>query len=239
MKVGELARRTGLTVRTLHWYDEVGLVTPAKDPRSGHRRYAPEDVARLQQIVSLRELGLSLDEIRTCMEGPGYSLDRVLRMHRARLRDRILREQRVLERLDAVIARLDAAGSLSVDTLTETVRSIVDLERYFDEEQRATLEARARALGPEGMAEGQRAWVELIGEVEEAVAEGVAPASERGRELARRWRALIEAFTGGDAGLEASVRTLYDDQPGRMASYGISEAMLAFVGEAGDSLSED
>ena len=61
LKIGELASRTGLTVRTLHHYDEIGLLKPSHRTDSGHRLYTVRDLGRLQQIVSLRQLGFSLD----------------------------------------------------------------------------------------------------------------------------------------------------------------------------------
>ncbi|MEA2488332.1 MAG: hypothetical protein QOH21_124, partial [Acidobacteriota bacterium] len=56
-KIGELAKRTGVSVRTLHHYDEIGLLTPSHRTESGHRLYGREEVIRLQQIVSLRQVG--------------------------------------------------------------------------------------------------------------------------------------------------------------------------------------
>src|SRR5437763_10881234 len=93
LKVGELARRTGLTVRTLHHYDEVGLLRPSLHTEAGHRLYAAGDVARLQQVVSLRQLGFSLDEIRACLDQPGFSPLEVIRLHVARLREQIALQQ--------------------------------------------------------------------------------------------------------------------------------------------------
>ena len=63
-KVGELASLTGLTVRTLHHYDEINLLKPCEYTDSGHRLYGEEDIIRLQQILSLRQLGFSLEEIK-------------------------------------------------------------------------------------------------------------------------------------------------------------------------------
>ncbi len=70
MKVGELARRTGISIRTLHYYEEIGLLDPPRQATSGHRIYGVEEVARLQQILSLRQLDLPLDEIRCWFEHP-------------------------------------------------------------------------------------------------------------------------------------------------------------------------
>ena len=64
MKVGELAKRTGVSVRTLHYYDEIGLLSPSHRSEAGYRLYSAEDIARLQQIKSLRQLGFRLEEIR-------------------------------------------------------------------------------------------------------------------------------------------------------------------------------
>src|SRR5438270_8837089 len=89
LKVGELARRTGLTVRTLHHYDEIGLLKPSRHTGSGHRLYTAGDVARLQQVVSLRQLGLSLEQVRDCLDRQGLSPLEVIRRHVARLREQI------------------------------------------------------------------------------------------------------------------------------------------------------
>src|SRR6516225_4375898 len=77
MKVGDLAKRTGLSVRTLHYYDEIGLLQPRNLTTSGHRVYGAGELARLQRIKSLRQLGFSLDEIRACLDAPDFSARRV------------------------------------------------------------------------------------------------------------------------------------------------------------------
>src|SRR5205085_6040000 len=89
LKVGELARRTGLTVRTLHHYDDIGLLRPSLHTEAGHRLYTAADVARLQQVLSLRQLGFTLEEVGTCLDGPGFSPAELIRLHVARLREQI------------------------------------------------------------------------------------------------------------------------------------------------------
>src|SRR3712207_4660253 len=76
-KVGELARQTGLSVRTLHYYDEIGLLSPSQRTDSGHRLYTAGDVVRLQQINSLRSLGFTRREVRGCLYRPDFPLRRV------------------------------------------------------------------------------------------------------------------------------------------------------------------
>jgi len=67
-KVGELAEATGLTVRALHHYDEVGLLVPSERTSAGHRLYDEQDVRRLYRVLALRELGLGLDEIASLLD---------------------------------------------------------------------------------------------------------------------------------------------------------------------------
>ena len=77
LQVGELAKITGLTIRTLHHYDEIALLKPSLRTEAGYRVYTAADVARLQHILSLRQLGFSLNEIRDCLDRPGvFSLGR-------------------------------------------------------------------------------------------------------------------------------------------------------------------
>ncbi|GAA2208227.1 MerR family transcriptional regulator [Nonomuraea monospora] len=68
--VGQVARLAGITVRTLHHYDEIGLLTPGERTSGGYRRYTDDDLARLQQILLYRELGFPLDEIAVILDEP-------------------------------------------------------------------------------------------------------------------------------------------------------------------------
>src|SRR5437879_3380654 len=115
LKVGELARRTGLTIRTLHHYDEIGLVKPSLHTDSGHRLYTAADVARLQQVLSLRQLGFALDQVKDCLDRPGFSPLEVIRLHLARLREQMQFQRQLCQRLEALAECFRAAGEVSAD----------------------------------------------------------------------------------------------------------------------------
>src|SRR5262245_38749411 len=115
LKVGELARRTGLTIRTLHHYDEIGLLKPSLHTESGHRLYTAGDIACLQQVVSLRQLGFSLEEVRDCLHRPGFSPVEVIHLHVARLREQIEMQRGLCERLEALAEHFRPAGEVSAD----------------------------------------------------------------------------------------------------------------------------
>lgn len=211
-KIGQLAKRTGLSVRTLHFYDEIGLLKPRHRSNADHRLYGEDDIARLQQIVSLRDLGFALEDIRGCLDDPAFSPARAITMQLARLREQIGREQRLCERLAAVAARLEAAEAVSAETFLQTIEAITMFEKYFNAEQREKISRRAEQLGPERIREGEAAWPQLIAEVRAEMGRGTDPADPRVQALAARWRSLVEAFTGGDKGIAKSLGEMYRNE---------------------------
>ena len=87
--VGALAQASGITVRTLHHWDAIGLLVPAERAGNGYRRYGAADVARLYRILALRRLGLSLEEIAAALDREGPELEAAVRAHLARVEDQL------------------------------------------------------------------------------------------------------------------------------------------------------
>jgi MerR family transcriptional regulator, thiopeptide resistance regulator len=100
-------------------------------------------------------------------------------------------------------------------------------DRYYTPEQQAELARRRDELGPEGMEQAQRDWAELIAAMEAEREAGTDPGDPRVQELARRWSELVEAFTGGDPGIRASLNRMYQEQGPKQASRGALSAELA------------
>jgi DNA-binding transcriptional MerR regulator len=212
-KVGGLAKRTGLSVRTLHYYDEIGLLSPSGRTDSGHRLYTADDVVRLQQIKSLQQVGFSLREVRECLDRPDISLQRVLQLHLSRLRERIELERRLCDRLEEVAARLGSGKAVSSGDFIETVMEVIGmserLEKHYTPEQLEYLEQRRREVGEERIRQAEAEWAELIERVRAEMEAGTDPSSERVQALAGRWMELVQEFTGGDAGIERSLGNMY------------------------------
>jgi len=117
--VGTVARLSGLTVRTLHHYDEIGLLTPSERGENGYRLYTDEDIERLRKILVYRELSLGLDEIKTIVNDAKDASESLL-AERVRITDRIQRLRAIADMIDATIAherqgvRMTAEEKLSV-----------------------------------------------------------------------------------------------------------------------------
>src|SRR5918992_1429172 len=131
LKVGELARRTRLTVRTLHHYDAIGLLRPSLHTEAGHRLYTAGDVARLQQVLSLRQLGFSLEEVRDCLDRPGFSPLECIRLHIGRLREQVEMQRELCEKLEAIAAHFRAAEEVSADEFLKVIEGMTMIENYY------------------------------------------------------------------------------------------------------------
>jgi DNA-binding transcriptional MerR regulator len=232
LKVGELAKRTGLSIRTLHHYDELGLLSPSLRTASGYRLYTPEDVARLQRILSLRQLGFSLEEIKRCIDEPGFSPIRVLELHLTRAREQLALQQELCRRLEALATQLRSAETPSVDQLVQTIEVMTMFEKYYTPEQLQELEARRQALGEDAIRQVQEEWPQLIAQMRAELDKGTDPASEPVQKLARRWGELVRAFTGGNPGIEKSLGTMYQQEPAMGARFGLDARLFDYVNRA-------
>jgi MerR family transcriptional regulator, thiopeptide resistance regulator len=212
LKVGELARRTGLTVRALHHYDEIGLVKPSLHTESGYRLYTAGDIARLQQVLSLRQIGFSLDEVRDCLDRPGFSPLEVIDLHLARLREQIELERKLSARLEAVAGHLRTAGEVSAEEFLRIIEGMTMMEKYFTPEQLKHMQERRQTVGEEHLQHKQAEWADLIAHVRAEMERGTDPADARVQPLAHQWLRLVEESTGGDPGIKQAVKRLWEEQ---------------------------
>lgn len=231
-KVGEVARHTGLSVRTLHHYDAIGLLSPSHRSESGYRLYDTGDLARLQQIRSLRQLGFSLEEIRSLLDEPDLSPGQVVELHLSQLVEQLAAQQRLYDRLSWLASRLATAGEISAAEFMDTIEvmtMVENVERYYTPEQRAELQKRAESIGPERLHQVEAEWPALIAQVRVEMERGTDPSDERVQALAGRWKALIAEFTGGNAGIERSLQTMYASEPAVRERTGIDQALQTYV----------
>jgi len=214
----EFATLAGVTVRTLHHYDRIGLLRPSGYTSAGYRLYRKSDLVRLQQIVTLKFIGLSLKQIKDLLRRNSFDLATALTQQREILVDK-------RRHLDLAIKAIEQARQVRLSSEEpdwEAFIKIIEVinmqnnmdwtQKYYSEDARQKLEERRRTLSPDFVEKGQLDWAALIREVEEAVAEGTDPASERAQALAVRWSELIKAFTGGDSEIQAGLNKLYADQ---------------------------
>ncbi|WCM24075.1 MerR family transcriptional regulator [Paraburkholderia bryophila] len=223
LKVGELAKRSGLTVRTLHHYDAIGLLRPSARADNGYRLYDRHDVARLHQIQALRRFGLALAEIQTYLARPETPLATIVERQIAMLDSQIQQAARLRERLADLHGMLiDGEEPELTDWLT-TLEMMTMYDKYFstDELARLPMYRNTQAPDPE--------WTALVAEVRTLMESGVPPESEAARTLSTRWMTMLVRDTGGDPRLVAKLNQMHDSEPSMQAHIGISIQLRDYV----------
>jgi DNA-binding transcriptional MerR regulator len=217
-RIKAFADDAGVSVRTLHVYDRLGLLKPAELSESGYRLYGEPELERLEHILAVRFVGFSLDQIKELLQGSNRPLADALRMQR----EVIARRKRRLELALAAIdeAERALAGNAHADRW-QTLHSVIEVfimqndwdwtQEYYFEEARRKIEERRLDTPREIVERGERDWAALLAEVEAAASSGVDPSGEPAQALARRWRDLLAQFTQGDADVQRGLNRLWSD----------------------------
>lgn len=223
---------TGLTVRTLHHYDHIGLVSPSGRTPSGHRLYEESDVRRLYQVLALRQLGLPLDTVGEVMTGQA-SMTEVLAVHHGFLTDQLASVRALRARVGALASTMSQSAT-PVEDFLELIQKVIAMDetvtKYFTEDQLADLADRREQLGEDAIAQTQADWAELLTKVARAVESGMDPTSPEARAMAARWMELLEQFHGGDIGLRDGLYRMQADNSEEIQQHGgPSPAQLDFI----------
>lgn len=199
--VGQVAGFAGVTVRTLHHYDDIGLLVPSERSHAGHRRYSDADLDRLQQILFYRELGFPLDEVAALLDDPDTDPREHLRRQHELLTARIEK----LQKMAAAVEQAMEARTMGINLTPEERFEVFgdkDPEQYAEETE-------ARWGGTEAYAETQRRaatytkedWTRIKAEVEDweqrytaLMAAGEPATGEHAMDLAEEHRRHIGAW---------------------------------------------
>jgi DNA-binding transcriptional MerR regulator len=213
-KAQEFAERAGVTVRTLHHYDRLGLLAPSGRSEAGYRLYSDRDLVRLEQILALKFIGFPLQEIRKLLKRDAKDLPAAL----ARQRRMILEKRRLLDLAVEAIQKAETAAASGHLADWEAIQKIIEVihmqdtldwaKKYYGEQALDSLAN--RQVSTEVIEQAQRDWAVLIQEVEAALGED--PGGPKAQALAVRWRKLMEAFTGGNPAVQQGLNKLYADQ---------------------------
>jgi len=226
LKVAAVARRTGVSVRTLHYYEEIGLLSPSGRTASGHRLYTRREIQRLQQIRSLQHLGMGLSEISECFEKGRIDAKGVVRDHLERVRKEMGALGRLESLLNNILTLLDGDehddGS-TTETFLKTVETMTMLDKYFTQEQQKQLH--------DHQASGTETVTPVVQDLQKALDSGVPPGSPEARTLIQRWTEALEEVTGGDQAMVESIHRMLHEEEQARESHGISDALFAYMGQ--------
>ena len=222
--VKQLARLSGVSVRTLHHYDEIGLLKPSFVGENRYRYYGREELLRLQDILFHRELGVPLQEIGKLLALQGSDRVAILREHRDWLALRVERSRQLLTTIDRTIAELNGDGRMDDKELYKgfSREKQAEYEAWMVEqyggamkvtidESRARFNALSKEQQQDALAEGGRAEMALV----ECFRSGLAPNADEAMPLVKNHRAWVSRMWGqrGTALAYAGLANLYATHP--------------------------
>lgn len=221
LKVGELSKRSGLSVRTLHHYDSLGLLKPSVRSDAGYRLYGAADIQRLSKILALRELGIALDEIRQLLDGGLLTTPAVLSAQLARVDAEISRQQKLragLERLQRALLEEDPSEAACLSTL----EAMAFYRQHLREDDLSL-----PLLGSNG--KFAAAWQEHVDGLRALFEKGVPPRASAARHAARDWLALLEKDTRSNAGTFVRVDNLLSSQGQNLPNTGFTPQLGEYI----------
>ncbi|MBI3152783.1 MAG: MerR family transcriptional regulator [Chloroflexi bacterium] len=196
--VKQLSKLAGITPRTLHHYDDIGLLKPSRVGNNGYRYYGEDAVLRLQQILFYRELDIPLDDIKKIMGRRDYDVMGALQSHKEALSKQAARINRLIQTVDNTINHLKGSKTMSDDKF---------FEGFSEEEQEKYALEAEQMYDPETVRESNRKWKAYSAAKKEAIiAESKAiyqdmiavipkgAASPQAQAVVERWRKHMNYF---------------------------------------------
>jgi DNA-binding transcriptional MerR regulator len=226
LKVGELATRSGLTVRTLHHFDEIGLLKPSARSEAGYRLYSRDDVARLHGIQALRHLGLPLKEIGAMLAGDGRSLPMIVARQIRALDHEIAQASELRGRLALMMERFEVGTQPEMADWLGALEMMATYARYFSADEIKRIHGNWHRIEVE--------WPELEADVRQMMARGVPATDLAVQPLAQRWMGLIHHWLDGDFDLIERWGAMYKVEPVARKSEGPDLAVVRYMEQATD-----
>ncbi|MCP3137771.1 MerR family transcriptional regulator [Pyxidicoccus xibeiensis] len=224
MRIGELARHAGLTVRTLHHYDAIGLLKPSARSGGGYRLYGQADIARLHAIQAMRQLGLALEDVGRLLDGGGAPLPVIVEQQLRALDRQIAQAEKLRTRLELLQAKLsDGHVPESRDWLA-TIRMMTACDKYFSTDELKTIFGNWQRIAPELQA--------LMAQVRQAMKAGIPADSLEVQPLAHRWMMLMGLWMDGNFDLIRRWGDMYKREPSVHSEQGPDLRMVEYVDRA-------
>lgn len=229
-KVGGLAKETGLTVRMLHHYDKMGLFSPSQSSDKGHRIYTEKDIAKLQQIMSLKQLGFALGEIKEMIENPNLNPVEIIKVQLESVKEYIRIQEQLCSRLERIYDLLDSQQEVSAEQFINLIEVInMSKDKYFTQEQQKKM---FKEIGLEERKRYVSEWSEITAKIRVEYEKGTPPENLDVTQLAKRWNEFLDKLTIRDPEISKAAERYYKENPEIGEKFGIDKQLSDYIKKA-------
>lgn len=234
MTVGQVAKKMGVTVRALQYYDREGLFCPSCVSEGGRRLYSDKDIVNLHQILTLKSLGFSFDEIKnrlTAIDTPDEAVA-VLTEQSNAIQAQINVLAQSLQSIEALKAEVKQMQTVDFKKYADIIVNLqmgneyYRLIKYFDD---STLDYCRKRFDKESGLEFINKFNAVLEKAEQCLKSGVAPDSEQGQLIAKEFWQLITEFTGGDMSMLPQLMNIGSSKLGSEKLYDTQNTLNGFI----------
>ncbi len=240
--VKELAKISGVSVRTLHWYDEIGLLKPFAKGANNYRYYEEQQLLRLQQILFFKELGFALNDIQKLLSQNDFDNIKALNAHRKVLEDEIVRKNDLITTIDKTIQRLRGKQAMKDEELYYGFDKSMqkEYEQYLVKEYGHKAEELLKQSHKTTAKWDKDEWDDIKNtgdlihkELTDAIKSKLAPESEKVQKIIQRHYELQNRFFNLTKEIYIELAELYAQHPGFKKFFDVYHPkMIEFIGEA-------
>ncbi len=213
--VKEFADMAGVTVRTLQYYDRIGLMQPSNKTESNHRLYKRRDLLKLQQILTLKQLGFTLKEIKSMLNQPNLDLRAALEAQKKSIDAQIEQLQAVSSAMEHAMDVLDTTENWDWDIVQLIIQGMTDkhylkwVRQHFSDDLLKTLTEQSRDMPIEDITRAQEQWQQIADRVR--TNQHLPPDDPTLQQIAQEADQLIQQFTKGNPQVESALQNMYDN----------------------------
>lgn len=224
MLVNELVKLSGVSARTLRYYDEIGLLKPSKIEQNGYRKYSQNDIDRLQQILFYRELDFKLEEIKTLMGHPNFKIKEALKDQYELLQEKRNYIDKLLETIDQTIKMMEGELNMTNNQKFEVFQNKLieeneqkfgeEIREKYGEEQVEASNKRLKNMSEDQFKAMQQLEVQLLNRLKEAMElnDATSEVAMEAAELHKRWLCFSWAKYSKEAHVGLAQMYLHDDR---------------------------
>lgn len=206
-RINEVVQLTSVSIRTLHYYDEIKLLCPSYRTEGGHRLYSNHDLIKLQQIMTLKFMGFPLKEIQSLLQESDFNLHESLKIQANMLKKEAARIEMVSKLLAYLVDSFNRGEGMNWENIIKIIETLrlSELEKqkwyekYLTQDEQNEMNTLFSGYSEEFWIDYHRRWVELFDEVRQCL--DTDPESEIGLTLAKKWLSLVDEIYGGASDL--------------------------------------
>ncbi|MTB44068.1 MerR family transcriptional regulator [Providencia sp. wls1950] len=222
-QVGEIAEKTGLTIRTLHHYEEIGLLLPTARTDAGYRLYNMQCIERLTQIQMLRQVGVKLKDIGELLNGHSGDISLLLQERISLLTEQMKQIEKLRSRLERLQQQMQQGDNPTQADWFSLLEMMSMFDKYFTPQELEQL-----PLYTANTLKNQE-WQQRVATVKSLMEKGESPKSAEVQAVGVEWMTALERDTGGNPDFFARLNQIHLTDNELMFSTGITEAMIDFV----------